>query len=155
MTIKVPAKGSRGALFPRFIARLTNGLSVRRFRGGKMGEVAGAPVLVLETRGAQTGKVRRAALGFFDDGEGSRLVIASTGGAAWNPGWLYNLAHDPDATVELGGGRRIPVHAETLTGPELEAAWARIAGQAPAYDAYRTKTDRVITVVRLRDRTPG
>jgi len=68
------------------------------------------------------------------------------------PGWLHNLAHDPDATIELAGGDRIPVRAETLEGPELEAAWRRIGTESAQYADYRTKTDREIAVIRLRRR---
>ena len=79
-------------------------------------------------------------------------IIASTGGASWNPAWLHNLAKDPDATIEFGDGRRSPVRAESLDGADLEAAWKRIEAEATQYADYRTKTDREITVVRLRER---
>ncbi len=108
MTVKVPPKGTRGVPFPRFLARIGNGMMVRRFR--------------------------------------------SVGGAARHPAWLYNLARQPEATLEFEGGRRVPVRAETLEGPQLEDAWARIAKDAPVYNKYRSKTDRDIPVLRLRQR---
>jgi deazaflavin-dependent oxidoreductase (nitroreductase family) len=74
------------------------------------------------------------------------------GAATWNPAWLHNLAHQPDATIELAGRERIPVRAETLEGDELEAAWQRIAETSRQYADYRTKTDREIPVIRLRRR---
>jgi hypothetical protein len=35
---------------------------------------------------------------------------------------LYNLAHRAEATIEFDDGRRIPVRAETLEGPQLDEA---------------------------------
>jgi deazaflavin-dependent oxidoreductase (nitroreductase family) len=152
MAVRVPGKGTRGALFPKFMARLTNGLGVRRFRGGQMREVRGMPVLLLVTTGARSRRLRQTTLGYLAEPPDAWLVIASTGGSSWNPGWLYNLANEPDAVIELGDGRRVDVRAETLAGPDLEAAWRRIEAEAPQYAAYRSKTDREIQVVRLRER---
>jgi deazaflavin-dependent oxidoreductase (nitroreductase family) len=112
----------------------------------------GVSVLLLETLGAKSGKPRQAVLGYIDEGDGSWLVIASSAGAAWHPAWLYNLANQPEATIEFDDGRRVPVRAETLEGAQLEAAWARIATDAPEYVKYRSKTDRDIPVLRLRRR---
>jgi deazaflavin-dependent oxidoreductase (nitroreductase family) len=152
MTVKVPPKGTRGVPFPRFLARIGNGMMVRRFRSRGASTRAGLPGLLLETLGARSGQTRQAIVGYMEEGAGSWLVIASLGGAARHPAWLHNLARQPEATLEFDGGRRVPVRAETLEGPELEAVWARIAKDAPAYDKYRSKTDRDIPVLRLRQR---
>jgi len=152
MTIDVPGKGTKGVPYPRLVARLTNGLAIRRFQSGRMTSVAGVPTLLLETRGARTGQVRQALLGYLQEGPGSWLIIASTSGASWNPAWLYNLAHDSEATIQFPDGHRVSVQAETLGGAALERAWQRIAADAPQYASYRSKTDRQIAVVRLRQR---
>jgi deazaflavin-dependent oxidoreductase (nitroreductase family) len=91
-------------------------------------------------------------LGYLEQSEDSWLVIASLVGAARHPGWLHNLAGQPEATIEFGDGRRVPVRAETLVGSDFEAAWQRIAVEAPEYVKYRSKTDREIPVIRLRRR---
>ncbi|TMD25495.1 MAG: DUF385 domain-containing protein [Chloroflexi bacterium] len=62
------------------------------------------------------------------------------------------MVDQPEATIELADGRRVPVRAESLEGHDLEGAWARIANEAPEYAKYRTKTDREIPVLRLRQR---
>jgi deazaflavin-dependent oxidoreductase (nitroreductase family) len=152
MTVKVPPQGTRGVPFPRLVARFANGLAVRWFRSRGAGTRGGLPGLLLETRGAKSGQPRQAILGYLEEGPGSWLIIASVGGAARHPGWLYNLARQPEATIEFEGGRRLPVQAETLEGPQLEDAWARIAKAAPAYVKYRSSTDRDIPVLRLRQR---
>ena len=42
--------------------------------------------------------------------------------------------------------------AETLAGAELEAAWKRLADEAPEYPKFHEKTDREIPVLRLHRR---
>jgi len=150
MTVKVPLKGTRGVPFPRFLTRFGSRMLVRRFRRRGMRTQGGLPTILLEAQGARSGQPRYAALGYLVEGPGSWLVIASTAGAAWHPAWLYNLAKQPEATIEFDDGRRVPVRAESLEGPQLEDAWARIAEDAPEYAKYRTKTDREIPVLRLR-----
>lgn len=90
-------------------------------------------------------------LGFIEEAPGSWLVVASLAGSARNPSWLHNLARNPDATIEVADGRRIPVSATTLTGPELEAAWQRVSTEAPEYARYLSVTDRAMPIVRLRE----
>ena len=153
MTVKVPGKGTKGTPFPKFMARLGNGFVLRRVRGGGMKGAGGIPVLVLHTKGAKSGQDRQVALGYFEEPPDAWLIVASAGGASWNPAWLYNLAKDPNATLEFTGGRTVDVRGETLAGEALTAAWERIAAEAPQYAGYRPKTDREISIVRLRART--
>ncbi|MEP7082153.1 MAG: nitroreductase/quinone reductase family protein [Chloroflexota bacterium] len=117
-----------------------------------MRTVGGLQTILLETRGAKSGELRQSVVGSLDGGEGSWLVIASLAGAARNPAWLHNLAARPEATISLDDGRRVEVRADSLEGQELDAAWARLAAIAPQYVNYRSKTDREITVLRLRRR---
>ena len=120
------------------------------FRRGRGSHTqGGVEALLLHTIGARSGEPRSAALGYLALGPNAWLIIASLSGAARNPGWLYNLARDPHATIEFGDGRRVPVVARTLDGEELEAAWHRIASDAPEYAGYLSKTDRSIPVIRL------
>jgi deazaflavin-dependent oxidoreductase (nitroreductase family) len=154
MSVTVPMPGTRGSRFPKFpgwLARFFSRIQRRMFRGRRGGRTqGGVPALMLETIGAKSGDVRHAMLGFVEDGPGAWLVVASLAGAARNPAWLYNLARNARATIEFGDGRRVPVEATTLSGPELEAAWRKLAIEAPEYTKYRSQTDRPIPVVRLR-----
>jgi deazaflavin-dependent oxidoreductase (nitroreductase family) len=152
MTVKVPGKGTRGVPFPKAMARLGNGFVLRMFRSGRSRSAGGIPTLILETHGAKSGKSRQAVLGYLTEPPDAWLVMGSAAGANWNPAWLYNLAKDPNATIDLGDGRPTNVRAETLDGFDLDAAWTRIAAEAKPYSDYRTKTDREIPVVRLRRR---
>jgi deazaflavin-dependent oxidoreductase (nitroreductase family) len=153
MSVQVPRRGTRGAMFPRppgWLMRRLNGMLVNRFRSKRGFEVRGVQGVILETTGARSGEVRRAIVGHIPEGPGTWLIIASMGGAAQHPRWLFNLARNPEATIEFGDGRRVAVRAETLAGADLEAAWKKIGEAAPVYVGYRSKTDREIPVVRLR-----
>jgi deazaflavin-dependent oxidoreductase (nitroreductase family) len=152
VSVKVPPEGTRGIPFPRALSRLGAAFVRRQFRRGTLRTQGGIATLLLETKGARSGLPRQAALGYLEEGAGSWLVIASMAGARYHPAWLYNLARDPEATIEFKGGPRIPVRAESLEGADAEAAWARIAREAPEYVKYRSKTDREVAVVRLRRR---
>lgn len=159
MSVTVPPKGTRGSRFPKFpgfMARFFSRMQQRTFRRSGGGRTqGGVPTLMIETVGARTGATRMAMLGFVEDGPGSRLVIASLAGSARNPSWLYNLARNPQATIELPGGRRVRVEAATLAGAELDAAWQRFAAEAPEYPKYLSVTDRAMPIVRLREVDPA
>jgi len=149
MPVTVPPKGTRGAPFPRFIARLGSRFSPGMFRRRQNKTGGGVRTLMLETTGARTGKTRYAILGYLEDGPSAWLVVASLAGASRQPGWLYNLAKQPRATVEFSGGDRVAVEAETLAGDDLAAAWKRLETEAPEYPKYRSKTDREIPIIRF------
>lgn len=121
----------------------------RRSKGGRT--PGGAPTLVLETIGAKSGETRHAVLGYVDDAPGSWLVTASLAGSARNPSWLYNLAHQPEATIELGDGRRIRVSATSLEDQDRDAGWQKFSAAAPEYAKYLTVTDRAMSIIRLRE----
>lgn len=154
VTVEVTRAGTRGREMPRLPRPLLNamlGLTVMFYRlFGKRARVQGAPLLLLTTVGARSGKVRRTVLGWFpDDGEG-RLVVASFAGSARHPAWYFNMAKHPDQVWIEVGGRKVKVQAELLKGAEREAAWRGIAAQSPGYAAYQQQTDRELPVVRLR-----
>ena len=132
MSVTVPPKGTRGVPFPRFLVRLGSRFAPGMFRRRPNKTGGGIQTLLLETKGAKSGKARNAILGYLEEAADAWLVIASLGGAARQPGWMYNLAKEPHATVEFYGGRRIDVEARTLGGEDREAAWKRIAKRLPS-----------------------
>lgn len=118
-------------------------------RPGDLWTAGGLHAFVVETKGAQSGRTRRAVLGYLDDGPDAWLIIGSKGGAPTDPAWVRNLEADPAATVVLPDGSRVPVRAERLHGAAEDRAWDRMASEAPEYLAYRSRTDRPIPVIRL------
>ena len=74
-----------------------------RSSGGKVGgPFAGAPILLLTTTGAKTGKQRTNPLAYLPDGD-RVIVFASKAGAPTNPDWYHNLLAHPDVTIEIDG----------------------------------------------------
>lgn len=120
--------------------------------GGTEGTtIRGMPVVVLTTRGARSGKIRKSPLMRVEH-EGTYAVVASQGGAPQHPVWYHNVVADP--RVELQDG---PVHrdmtAREVTGEEKALWWARAVEAYPDYDDYQRKTDRRIPVFVLEPAT--
>ena len=119
-----------------------------RANGGKVGgQFEGAPMLILHTTGARSGRERENPLVYQADGD--RIVVfASKGGAPTNPDWYHNLRADPRVSVELGETRFNAV-ARVAEGEERERIWARQKELMPGFADYERQTDREIPVVVL------
>ncbi|KAB8197128.1 nitroreductase family deazaflavin-dependent oxidoreductase [Nonomuraea phyllanthi] len=119
-----------------------------RANGGKVGGMfEGAPLLLLTTTGARTGRRHTNPAVYLRDGE-RVLVFASNAGAAHHPAWYHNVLADPRVLVELGE-ERFAARAVPLEGEERDRLYARQAAIDPAFAAYQEKTDRVIPVIAL------
>lgn len=124
-------------------------ISEFRANGGVLsGDFARARFLLLTTTGARSGKQRTTPLAYIklDD---RILIIASKGGAPTHPAWYVNLAANPMVTVELGD-QTYQATAITITGPERDELFARVAAKIPNFADYQQRTDRVIPVVELK-----
>ena len=123
---------------------------IREFRenAGKVGgPFEGAPVLLLTTRGAKSGKTRVNPAMYLPDG-GRIFVFASKGGAPTNPDWYHNLIANPDVTVEVGT-ETFQAKATVVTGEDRDAIYARQAALYPQFGEYEKKTTRKIPVIAL------
>ena len=118
-------------------------------RPGELWTAGGLHAFVVETTGARSGQLRRAVLGYLEDGPDAWLVMGSKGGAPTNPAWVHNIAANASATIVTADGTRIPVRGERLEGAAEELAWDRLATEAPEFVAYRTRTVRSIPIIRL------
>ena len=120
-----------------------------RANGGEVGgQFEGAPLLLLHTTGAKTGKERIAPM-MYQAVDGGWAVFASKAGAPDNPDWYHNLVAHPDASIEVGTDTKA-VRAEVLAGDERSAIWETQKERYPGFAEYEAKTDRVIPVVLLR-----
>ena len=106
------------------------------------------PVVILTTRGAKSGKVRKTPLMRVEHG-GDYAVVASLGGAPKHPVWYYNLVAHPDEVELQDGPTRQDMTAREVTGPERDEWWARAVAAYPDYADYQTKTTRTIPVFVL------
>src|SRR5580658_3085686 len=68
------------------------------------GQFQGAPILLLHTKGAKSGKERVTPMMYLDL-DGRRFVFASKAGADTNPDWYHNLVAHPEVIVEGGEAR--------------------------------------------------
>jgi deazaflavin-dependent oxidoreductase (nitroreductase family) len=119
-----------------------------RANGGKVGgQFAGAPMVLLTTAGAKSGKTYVNPLVYSRDGD-KYVIIASFAGGPKNPSWFHNLVAHPSPTVEIGG-ERFQAKATFPSGSERERLFNQQASQMPVFNEYRKKTTRQIPVVIL------
>lgn len=120
-----------------------------RANRGKVAAFGDAPVVLLTTTGAKSGKERVNPLVALIDGD-RVYVVASKGGAPTNPDWYYNLLAHPKVGVELGT-ERFDAVATPVTGPERDRLFAAQVAVQPGFAEYEQSAgDRVIPVVELR-----
>jgi deazaflavin-dependent oxidoreductase (nitroreductase family) len=116
------------------------------------GDLDGRSVVILTTRGADTGAVRKTPIMRVVDGE-DYVAIASYAGNPNNPAWYHNLVAHPDGEIR-DGARRIPVRARETSGEEKARLWALADAGNPAYARYRATSGRDIPVLLLEPRPP-
>jgi deazaflavin-dependent oxidoreductase (nitroreductase family) len=119
----------------------------RENHGKVGGNFDGAPLLLLHTVGARSGRERVNPVMYLRDGD--RLVVFATkAGSPTNPDWFHNLVASPDASVEVGD-ETFPVHATVLIGAERDRLYAKQAQLYPGFKEYEERTTRTIPVVAL------
>ncbi|AKG41823.1 nitroreductase family deazaflavin-dependent oxidoreductase [Streptomyces xiamenensis] len=124
-------------------------------RGTTLAELVGSdderrrdlPVIILTTRGAKSGRIRKSPLMRVEH-DGRYAVVASLGGAPKHPVWYHNVVADPRVELQDGPVRQDMV-AREVTGEEKAVWWARAVEAYPDYADYQRKTDRVIPVFVL------
>ncbi|MDD9207551.1 nitroreductase family deazaflavin-dependent oxidoreductase [Georgenia sp. 10Sc9-8] len=113
-------------------------------RGGTLG---GRPVVIVTSRGARSGKLRKTPLMRVEH-DGRYLVVASMGGADRHPVWYFNLVAHPQVELQ-DGAERWDMTARELTGEEKQLWWARAVEAFPPYADYQARTQREIPVLLL------
>lgn len=109
---------------------------------------------MLTTRGARSGKSRTSELYAFPDGE-QLVIVGSRGGSARHPGWAYNLAAHPIATVQHGEVTTEMTAREVTDADERDRLWPFVVEQFPLYASYQQRTTRVIRLFVLEAVKPG
>jgi deazaflavin-dependent oxidoreductase (nitroreductase family) len=134
---------SLNALWARFHSRTL--IATRGRIGGKW---LGAPVLVLETVGRKSGKVRRIPLIYVRDGE-SYILLAANAGNDRPPAWWLNLRSRSTAVVLVGGKRLTLTWQEVEPGPDYDRLFAKLAAAYPPAQHYVGFTERRLPIVGL------
>ncbi|MGW3955838.1 nitroreductase family deazaflavin-dependent oxidoreductase [Streptomyces sp. NPDC004752] len=107
----------------------------------------GLPVIVLTTRGARSGKIRKTPLMRVEH-DGRYAVVASQGGAPKHPVWYFNITADPQVELQDGPVKR-DMTAREVSGAEKAEWWQRAVAAYPPYAEYQDKTSREIPVFVL------
>jgi F420H(2)-dependent quinone reductase len=116
--------------------------------GGTEGTtMRGLPVILLTTKGAKSGNIRKTPLMRVEHA-GSYAVVASQGGAPKHPVWYFNLLASPEVELQ-DGPSRWDMAAREVIGEEKAIWWARAVEAYPDYADYQAKTDRQIPVFVL------
>ena len=127
-----------------------NAQIIKEFRenDGKVGgQFEGAPLVLLTTTGAKTGKVRTNPLVSLVD-EDRVVIFASKAGAPTNPDWYHNIVANPRVPVEQGT-ERYEADATIVEGAERDRLFSTQKERFPGFADYEAGTDRVIPVVAL------
>ena len=103
------------------------------------------PIILVFTRGAKTGLLRKTPLMRVEH-DGEYALIASLGGAPKHPVWYFNLLAHPDDVSMQDGPEPFPVSVRELSGEERQLWWDRGVAAYPPYADYQQKTERVIPV---------
>jgi deazaflavin-dependent oxidoreductase (nitroreductase family) len=121
-----------------------------RLTRGRFGMGLLLPTVLLQTRGARTGQVRRNGVIYFHDGD-RVTIVASKLGMPEHPAWFHNLRADPDVLVNGEPFRAQVVEDEA----ERTRLWVLADRVFPAYARYRERAasaGRTIPIVQLRPR---
>jgi len=123
-----------------------------RANGGKVtGVFERAPLLLLTSKGAKSGRDHTTPVVYTRDGD-NFVVLASKGGSPTNPAWYHNLVANPDATVEVGS-ETFPVKATVAEGAERDRLFDQQAALMPNFAEYQKNTTRRIPVIVLERRS--
>jgi deazaflavin-dependent oxidoreductase (nitroreductase family) len=105
----------------------------------------GLPIIVVTTRGAKSGKVRKNPLMRVEK-DGEYALVASKGGLPENPLWYYNLVEHPADVMVQDGPEPFRVQVREVTGDEKQEWWERAVKAYPPYAEYQENTTRPIPV---------
>ena len=106
--------------------------------GGTEGTtLRGMPVIILTSRGAHSGKIRKTPLMRVEH-DGRYAVVASKGGAPTHPVWYYNLVADPHVELQ-DGPQRSDMVAREVAGEEKASWWERAVAAYPDYADYQRR----------------
>jgi deazaflavin-dependent oxidoreductase (nitroreductase family) len=140
---------SEQPLSPQDIKAYHRGM-IEEFRanGGRVGgSAAGAPLLLLTTKGAKSGKASTTPVSYTRDF--SRFVIiAAKQGAPTNPDWYHNLVANPEVTVEVGD-ETFRAIARVAEGDERQRLFDQMAAVRPNFIEFQSRTSRQLPVVVL------
>jgi deazaflavin-dependent oxidoreductase (nitroreductase family) len=122
--------------------------AVHKVTGGRVLMSAGmVPSLMLNVRGAKSGKLRQTPLATVPIND-SWYIVGSNFGRESHPVWTVNLQANPDASISFKG-QTYEVMASLLNEDEKRAVWPQLTKLWPNYDVYVERSHRDLRVFRL------
>jgi deazaflavin-dependent oxidoreductase (nitroreductase family) len=121
---------------------------IRRYveSGGAKGHrFYGHDALLLTTRGRRSGRLRRTALYYGEDGN-RYVLVASEGGKRTDPGWYHNLVANPAVVVQVRD-ETFGAVARPADPDERPRLWELMVGVFPKYARYEARAGRALPVV--------
>jgi F420H(2)-dependent quinone reductase len=116
-------------------------------RGQQANTIMGRPIVVITSRGAKSGLLRKNPVMRVEH-DGRYAAVASNGGDSKHPSWYANFKASPEVDLQ-DGPEPHSFRARELTGDERTVWWDRAVAAFPAYAEYAEKTDRLIPVFVL------
>jgi len=115
--------------------------------GTKGNTIQGLPIVVITSRGARSGKLRKNPVMRVEH-DGVYAAIASQGGAPQHPAWYHNFLAHPEVDLQDGPEPHV-YQAHVAEGDERREWWERSVATFAPYARYQEKTDRLIPVFLL------
>ncbi len=106
----------------------------------------GIPVIIITSLGARSNKLRKTPV-IRVAKDGMYALVASRGGAPYNPQWYFNLIAHPDEVMIQDGPERFNVTVREAKGEERAIWWQHAVTTFATYGEYQKKTDRQIPVL--------
>jgi deazaflavin-dependent oxidoreductase (nitroreductase family) len=120
-----------------------------RANGGKVnsGPFVKAPLILLTTTGAKSGRPFTTPLVYTKDGN-RIVIIASKGGHPKHPAWFHNIKAHPTVTLEIGT-KKFQAKATITSGAERQRLFDAQAKVMPQFNEYQKATTREIPVIAM------
>jgi F420H(2)-dependent quinone reductase len=140
--------GDLALRMPKLTRRITavHGALFVRAQSGPLARWFGASILVLETVGRRTGRLRATPLAYLSHGD-DLVVVPANAGADLAPAWWLNLQTAGHGVAILDNQRR-SVRPRIAADTEHQQLWQRLATVAPI-DHYQRRTRRPLPIVVL------
>ncbi|MCW2650638.1 MAG: deazaflavin-dependent nitroreductase [Mycobacterium sp.] len=141
MISRVPDTDAIKAINARVVAEF------RTNDGTVSGDLEGAELLLLTTKGAKSGQPRLVPLVYLTINT-KTIIVGSYAGADVEPAWVHNLRANPRTHVEVGTGEYDAI-ARELPPAERQSLWAKIVATRPAYAESQAKSSRAFPLFEL------
>ena len=144
---RLPGKSAH--LWPEWFYKLISQIhsKIIRFNHSFLGEIIiGDHILLLETIGSKTNKLRKTPLTYANY-KNDYIVAASYSGNNKTPDWFFNLSSkNPFITIN---NERFEVTYELIESSEKEFYWSLLDEVYPTFQMYRKRTDRDIPLIKF------